>query len=153
VSKQSKSPSHDRYRVRPPLERVERPNPARDPTARSEIVTHLLTSRGETSISTLAVNIPNARGLSASIDPLAMLGKGELAALLGVSPWTIDRFRKNDPTFPKPLWISATTPRWRRRDVELWLDSRPCGGRAPSFEGCGLAASQAEKLTSNEEER
>src|SRR5262245_9247202 len=65
-------------------------------------------------------------------DPLAMLSKRQLAELLAVDPWTIDRWR-NNPDFPAPIWISASTPRWRRKDIEAWIASRHRGGVAPDW--------------------
>jgi predicted DNA-binding transcriptional regulator AlpA len=71
-------------------------------------------------------------------DPLSLLSKQALAELLGVDPWTIDRWRRPDepthiPDFPEPLWISGATPRWRRVEVEQWLASRPHGGLSPNW--------------------
>jgi predicted DNA-binding transcriptional regulator AlpA len=66
-------------------------------------------------------------------DPSALLTKRNLAELLAVNPWTLDRWRKRDSDFPDPLWISGTTPRWRRTDVERWLESRPKGGLSPEW--------------------
>jgi predicted DNA-binding transcriptional regulator AlpA len=64
-------------------------------------------------------------------DPLSLIGKRELARLLGVNPWTLDRWRRTDPGFPAPLWLNGTTPRWRRVDIESWLATRQRGGVAP----------------------
>jgi predicted DNA-binding transcriptional regulator AlpA len=61
-----------------------------------------------------------------------LLRKRELAALLKVSPWTVDRWRRRGD-FPLPLWISPHTPAWRRRDVLAWLSSRQHGGLAPGW--------------------
>ena len=66
-------------------------------------------------------------------DPLALMTKRELANLLAVDPWTIDRWRKSDD-FPVPVWLSGTTPRWRRADIETWLATRQQGGRAPDYD-------------------
>jgi len=66
-------------------------------------------------------------------DPLALLAKRQLAELLAVDPWTIDRWRKSDPDFPEPIWVSGTTPRWQRVEVERWLASRRRGGKAPEW--------------------
>jgi predicted DNA-binding transcriptional regulator AlpA len=67
-------------------------------------------------------------------DPLELIGKRQLARLLGVNPWTIDRWRKADVEFPAPIWLSNSTPRWRRADVERWLAAKRRGGIAPSWE-------------------
>jgi predicted DNA-binding transcriptional regulator AlpA len=66
--------------------------------------------------------------------PLDLIRKRELARRLGVSPWTVDRWRRNDPDFPQPLWVSACMPAWRIVEVEQWLTSRQRGGVAPAWE-------------------
>jgi predicted DNA-binding transcriptional regulator AlpA len=63
-------------------------------------------------------------------DPLQMLGKQQLAELLQVNPWTVDRWRRENPDFPEPIWISDITPRWRRSAIESWLATRRKGGLA-----------------------
>jgi predicted DNA-binding transcriptional regulator AlpA len=68
------------------------------------------------------------------VDPLALLSKKQLAALLAIDVWTVDRWRKSDPTFPQPIWVTNTTPRWRRADVEAWLSTRKKGGRSPAWD-------------------
>jgi predicted DNA-binding transcriptional regulator AlpA len=72
-------------------------------------------------------------------DPLSLLSKQALAELLGVDPWTIDRWRRPDeptfdPSFPSPLWISGATPRWKRTEVEAWLSTRQRGGLSPNWQ-------------------
>ena len=67
-------------------------------------------------------------------DPLALLSKKALAQLLAVDPWTIDRWRRDDPDFPQPIWVTTTTPRWSRADVEEWLATRKKGGRSPAWD-------------------
>lgn len=81
----------------------------------------------------IATQPPLGGALPASIDAFAMIGKKELAQLLSVNPWTIDRWRKRDRSFPSPVWISDTTPRWYQRDIEQWLASRARGGVAPDW--------------------
>jgi len=66
-------------------------------------------------------------------DPLALITKRELAHLLAVDPWTVDRWRKSDPSFPEPIWLSGSTPRWKRLDIERWLASRETGGTSPDW--------------------
>jgi predicted DNA-binding transcriptional regulator AlpA len=73
-------------------------------------------------------------GDSPATDPLALITKADLARLLNVTPWTLDRWRKADPSFPEVIWLSDSTPRWRRIDVEKWLASRQRGGTSPDFE-------------------
>jgi predicted DNA-binding transcriptional regulator AlpA len=66
-----------------------------------------------------------------SDDALALLNKKQLAEICGVNCWTIDRWRRDRPDFPKPVWLSDVIMRWRRRDVEEWLASLQQGGLAP----------------------
>ena len=74
-----------------------------------------------------------SRGYPEPSRPPEVLRKRELARLLSVNPWTLDRWRKTNPTFPQPIWLSDTTPAWRLADIEAWLASRPKGGVAPSW--------------------
>jgi predicted DNA-binding transcriptional regulator AlpA len=62
-----------------------------------------------------------------------LIGKKELASLLCVNPWTIDRWRKKRKDFPPPIWISDCTPRWYLQEIEQWLASQRRGGIAPSW--------------------
>jgi predicted DNA-binding transcriptional regulator AlpA len=55
-----------------------------------------------------------------------LIRKRPLARRLGVSPWTIDRWRKVG-IFPSPIELSPTVLAWRVRDVEEWLKTRPGG--------------------------
>ena len=65
--------------------------------------------------------------------PPEVLRKRELARRLSLNPWTLDRWRKSDSSFPQPIWLSATTPVWLVAEVDAWLGSRPRGGIAPSW--------------------
>jgi predicted DNA-binding transcriptional regulator AlpA len=65
---------------------------------------------------------------------LELISKAQLAALIGVNTWTIDRWRRIDPDFPAPIWISPSTPRWRRVDIETWIAQRPRGSVAPAWQ-------------------
>jgi predicted DNA-binding transcriptional regulator AlpA len=71
---------------------------------------------------------------AATNDPLALIGKFALADVLAVDKWTLDRWRKKDSSFPQPVWISGSTPRWKRTEIERWLATRPSGGRAPNWD-------------------
>jgi predicted DNA-binding transcriptional regulator AlpA len=80
-----------------------------------------------------------------AVDPLALIAKRDLARLLAVNTWTLDRWRKSDPSFPEPLWLTDSTPRWRRVDVAKFLASRPQGGTSPDFERRLRSASRAKR--------
>jgi predicted DNA-binding transcriptional regulator AlpA len=54
---------------------------------------------------------------------LQLLRKSEVAKLLSVNPFTVDRFRRNG-NFPSPIWISDTTPCWRAADIARWIAER-----------------------------
>ena len=61
--------------------------------------------------------------------PLATIRKKPLAAFLGVSAWTIDRWRKSGINqVPLPIQISDHVLVWRIHDIELWLMQRQLGG-------------------------
>ena len=49
----------------------------------------------------------------------------ELAALLRVGRTGLWRIRK-DPAFPQPIMIGRR-PRWRRADIDRWLDGKSGG--------------------------
>lgn len=54
-----------------------------------------------------------------------LISKAELALLLSVNVWTIDRWRATRRDFPKPLEITpGATLRWRAREIEDWLNAR-----------------------------
>jgi predicted DNA-binding transcriptional regulator AlpA len=65
---------------------------------------------------------------------LALLSKKQLAELLSIDAWSIDRWRRDpDSGFPPPIWIGGNTARWRRADIETWLNNCRAGGKAPSY--------------------
>src|SRR5262249_18700336 len=90
-------------------------------------------------------NMPTT-GTTTIIDPETLLSKAGVAKLLGCNPWSIDRMRKqaerqrreNGATpaelFPQPVWLTDTSPRWRRVDILRWLEHRPSGRLAPSWQ-------------------
>ena len=39
----------------------------------------------------------------------------------------VDELRRNDADFPKPKLIGPATARWRLKDLETYVDSRPEG--------------------------
>lgn len=51
----------------------------------------------------------------------ALLDRDALAAYLGISPKSVDRWRR-DPSFPRPL---ARILRWRLTDIDAWLADQP----------------------------
>ena len=55
--------------------------------------------------------------------PLDLIRKRPLAKRLGVSPWTIDRWRKAGD-FPEPIWLSDAVLAWRVTDIDEWLRRR-----------------------------
>ena len=48
----------------------------------------------------------------------------DLAARFGVSRTTPWQWLKSDPTFPRPVPLSAGCTRWRLSDIEKWEQSR-----------------------------
>ena len=47
-----------------------------------------------------------------------------VAALLSVDVSTLYRLRRDDPDFPRPYAIRPTTLRFRRSDIDAWLDTK-----------------------------
>lgn len=66
--------------------------------------------------------------------PLALMSKRDIAALFRVHTWTVDEWRRKSCGFPDPIWLSNTTARWRRADIEAWLVSRRRGGVSPDWD-------------------
>jgi predicted DNA-binding transcriptional regulator AlpA len=53
---------------------------------------------------------------------ISVLRKVDVAAHLGVSTWTIDRWVK-ESRFPSPIYLQPGSPAtWRLRDIEAFLD-------------------------------
>lgn len=46
----------------------------------------------------------------------------DLCATLGVSRFALLAYRKNDPTFPKPLLLAGKSKRWKESDITEWLE-------------------------------
>jgi predicted DNA-binding transcriptional regulator AlpA len=63
-----------------------------------------------------------------------LLSKQQFASFLGLNPWTIDRLRKTIPNFPEPIWVTDKSPRWKKSEVQAYLDSRQRGGVSPEYE-------------------
>lgn len=53
----------------------------------------------------------------------SLLGPEDVAAYLGVTPRTVRRLVA-DRGFPAPFRITPGTARWRREDVDAWLERR-----------------------------
>ena len=49
----------------------------------------------------------------------------QVAARLGLSRASIWRYTRADPSFPKPVKLSAGCARWHSSEIEAWLASRP----------------------------
>jgi predicted DNA-binding transcriptional regulator AlpA len=67
-------------------------------------------------------------------DDGGLLGKPAVAGLLACSVPTLDRMRKADKSFPRPVWLGPVTPRWRRSEIESWLSKRPKTLLAPAWD-------------------
>lgn len=55
-----------------------------------------------------------------SLSETRFLGKLAVAKRLGISRSTLDVWRREDPTFPKPVMLSAFTMRWDILDIDAW---------------------------------
>lgn len=75
--------------------------------------------------------------IAAASDPDAFLAVHVVAALAGVSAWTVHEWVKAG-VFPRPLWLGAQTKRWRAGDVRAWLQAR--AAQAASSSGAGSFA-------------
>ena len=53
------------------------------------------------------------------------LSKREVGDLLAVSENTVDNYRKKFPDFPEPFFLGVSTLRWKRSEIQQWMDSRP----------------------------
>jgi predicted DNA-binding transcriptional regulator AlpA len=65
-------------------------------------------------------------------DPSALLTLNQLLEILACSRTTLWRLREA-PDFPRPILLSATAVRYRRRDVDTWISKRsqsPTGAAA-----------------------
>jgi hypothetical protein len=91
-----------------------------------------------------------SRTTTTTTDPLKSLTKAQVSDLLECSPWMVDRARKAadkrrqeaeengeqldpDELFPEPYWLTPTSPRWFRTDIQRWLQHRMRGGIAPGW--------------------
>lgn len=56
-------------------------------------------------------------------EPPALLTPSDLLRLLQISAPTLSRMRQRSD-FPRAISIARTTVRWRREEIEAWLESR-----------------------------
>ena len=56
-----------------------------------------------------------------------MLDKTQVAGYLGVRVRRVDELRRSDVTFPAPRLLSPGTARWRRADLDAWIEGLPSG--------------------------
>lgn len=65
-------------------------------------------------------------------DETKMLDATEVAAMLGLNKRTLYRFLKSPAGdgFPEPITFTERTKRWRRADVERWIDASASGKEA-----------------------
>jgi hypothetical protein len=63
------------------------------------------------------------------------LDTAAVAALLGVRPESVSRYRRRDETFPAPDIVLSGRPGWKRSRITHWAKARPSqgvgGGRPP----------------------
>ena len=53
---------------------------------------------------------------------MTLLTAREAAARLTISRPTLYNKLKNDPTFPRPIYVAKSAPRWRVDELDAWLD-------------------------------
>ncbi len=56
--------------------------------------------------------------------PETYLSNAQLAARYGLHRTTLWRWAKTDPTFPKPVLLSAGCTRWKLSAIENWEVNR-----------------------------
>ena len=56
-----------------------------------------------------------------------MLDKTQVAGYLGVRVRRVDELRRGDVTFPPPRLLSPGTARWRRADLDRWIEGLRSG--------------------------
>ena len=63
-------------------------------------------------------------GIDSTVD---LLSRKQLAAYLAVNERTVDRLRHRG--LPAPFMVGAS-PRWRKAEIDTWLNRQREGGRA-----------------------
>ena len=53
----------------------------------------------------------------------ALLTTREVCDLLRISRQAVYRKLNNDPTFPRPRHVGAASPRWKRDELDAWIES------------------------------
>ena len=64
-----------------------------------------------------------AASSSTTTDDLQLLTVGQVCRLASVTRSTLYRLMSAG-TFPRPLYVTSKTPRWRRATIRRWLDER-----------------------------
>lgn len=59
------------------------------------------------------------------------LDTAAVAALVGVQPASITRYRHRDPTFPSPDITLGGRPGWKRETIDTWIANHKGPGRPP----------------------
>ena len=55
-----------------------------------------------------------------SLTQCRFLGKLDVSKRLGISRTTLDTWRREDPSFPKPVVFSRFVLRWDIEDIDAW---------------------------------
>jgi predicted DNA-binding transcriptional regulator AlpA len=77
-------------------------------------------------------------------DRLALLDTATIATRFGIGRRTLRRWSR-DGLFPPAIYLQAgARPRWRRIDVELWLDKQAGRQRRRRWRGAVAAALNAD---------
>lgn len=60
-----------------------------------------------------------------------LLNTLEVCDFLGVNRSHLHVLRREDPTFPKPHYMSERRPRWFKSDLVEWIRSKPTSAPSP----------------------
>lgn len=77
-----------------------------------------------------------AREIAARMDPLALLDADDVGALLKCCPRQVTERYAKTAGFPKPVPLAVEAgkrarPRWQRRDIAEWIESRKAREKKP----------------------